>query len=490
MLIIPISGKLSWRNPPAVTIALIVVNVLVFFIFQLGEDEKFMQAHEYYFKSGLAEIELPRYLDYRESRSEDPEEDFSLPEDEDERAMAKFHYYMEMMTDHDFQTMLRQDEIVRADDPVYAEWKSLRTNYNEKVSRIFMMKYGLIPAHHKPLTFLTCMFLHGGVGHLVGNMIFLWIMGAMIEMGCGRSPYFVLYILTGIAASAAFWVFNMESLRPLVGASGAIAGLMGAVTVLYGRKKIRMFLTLGFYFNYLKFPAIALLPFWIGKELYQMFSYEMSPVAYLAHLGGLVSGGLLGFVILKIPGLVDKDAFEEAPEDKISPLVEKALTRVRDLDMEGGRRLLEEALALDPENIDALTHLFHVAAYDPEKPLFHETARKLLSLLSKSPGTHERAYEIYKEYLERGGRPKLSPDLYIHLSLAFAGRGHTTASRKILAMLIKNRPDLPGIPTALLKLAGAYREKGMPDRWRKFLKIIPARYPASPEAEIAKRSLK
>ena len=74
------------------------------------------------------------------------------------------------------------------------------------------------------------MFLHGGVAHLVGNMIFLWLVGCLLETGCGRIYYLGIYILTGFGAAGLFWAGNMQSLTPLVGASGAIAGFMGAFT--------------------------------------------------------------------------------------------------------------------------------------------------------------------------------------------------------------------------------------------------------------------
>ena len=89
--------------------------------------------------------------------------------------------------------------------------------------------------------------------------------GVVLEMGCGRILNATSYLVTGLGAVALFWLIYSDSLTPLVGASGAIAGLMGALTVLYGRKKIKMFIYLGFYFHYMRVPAIWLLPPWMGK---------------------------------------------------------------------------------------------------------------------------------------------------------------------------------------------------------------------------------
>ena len=115
------------------------------------------------------------------------------------------------------------------------------------------------------------MFLHGSVSHLIGNMIFLWLVGCILEYGMGRRYYPVLYILGGLIAVLLYFAVKHTSIVPLVGASGAIAGLMGAFGVIFGRERVRIFLSLGFYFNYFKVRAIYLLPLWVGNELYQLF---------------------------------------------------------------------------------------------------------------------------------------------------------------------------------------------------------------------------
>jgi len=111
----------------------------------------------------------------------------------------------------------------------------------------------------------------------------------------------------------------------------------------------------------LKIPAIVLLPIWIGNEFFQLFFGNARQVAYVAHIGGLMGGALFGFLILKFCVPLQKDVFDEIPEDEIAPLMERALKCIAELDMESGCRLLGEVLAKDPENIDALTHLFNVS---------------------------------------------------------------------------------------------------------------------------------
>ena len=154
--------------------------------------------------------------------------------------------YLAMQRDEFFQQKLKNDEIIRPADQIYTEWKDLKTEFEVKRSQLASLRYGFIPDQKSLLTSFTYMFMHGSTGHLLGNMIFLWIVGCMLEMGLGRLQYAVLYILGGLCAVWLFWLIYMNSTIPLVGASGSIAGLMGAFAVLFGKKRVKIFYSLGF----------------------------------------------------------------------------------------------------------------------------------------------------------------------------------------------------------------------------------------------------
>ena len=486
MFIIPLTGKLSWRNPPVVTIAIILLNCLVWFVFQHGDTEKQYRVSEFYFNSGLADIEVSRYMAYREDRLEEFA-DAAAPEQLDQETLVQF--YLEMQQDDLFLKKLEKDEIITPSDPVYAEWKDLRSVYESKRSQLTSLNYGFIPAKKSFLTSLTYMFMHASTGHLFGNMVFLWIVGCMLEMGLGRLRYSGLYIIGGLFAVWVFWLIYMNSTVPLVGASGAIAGLMGAFAVLFGRKRVKIFYSLGIYFNYLRIPAIILLPIWVGNEFFQLFFGGASHVAYAAHIGGLIGGALFGFICLKFALGFDHDVIAEAPVDEIAPLIEKALKHIGELDMERGRQLLEKVLAKEPENIDALTHLFNVYKLDPDDEKFHNVTKKLIFELTRSYNTYQKAHDIYQEYIRHTSQARLTPQLYIQLSIMFAATGHLENAVKIMTMLLKKVPDSPGVSTALLKLARAYDQKGMAAKGQKCLQLICSKYPESTEAQVARQSL-
>ncbi|MGD9363918.1 MAG: hypothetical protein PVH85_33970, partial [Desulfobacterales bacterium] len=165
MFIIPLIGKISWRNPPFVTIGIILLNCLVFFIVQAGESQKQYQVSRYYFESGLADIEVPHYIEYRQGRFQGPDDSIDTPPF-DEDTIARF--YLEMERDFAFLKKLNNDEIILPSDPQYAEWKNLKTEYEHKRSQIISLQYGFRPAYKSSLTAFTYMFLHGSVGHLFG----------------------------------------------------------------------------------------------------------------------------------------------------------------------------------------------------------------------------------------------------------------------------------------------------------------------------------
>ncbi len=480
MLVVPITGKISLRNPPIITIAIILLNCFVFFVFQSGEDRFRYEAAEYYFESGLADIELPFYM---RTTGADPDELDIKGNADDLNNETLVDYYLDMERNSLFSEMLRDGMIITEKDPRYTEWAALRSTYEDRLSRVVYISYGFQPAVFNPITMLTHMFLHGDFGHLLGNMIFLWLIGCILEMGCGRLAYLGIYFAGGVLAVLFFWLFNMSSSIPLVGASGAIAGLMGAFTVLYGRKKVNIFVTFfGFYFSYHKIPGIALLPFWVLMQMYELFFGTTPQVAYTAHIGGLLGGALIGYLLLRHTNTVDETIFEDEKKDEISPLMGEAMERIGNLEMMEGRTLLTRILEKEPANMEALGHLFHVDKLSPDGGRIHETTSRYIATMLRNRESHAKILSVYGEYLSVAHPPRLSPHLYVKISVLFSAVGDPGQAAGILSQLLKKKTDLPGLPNALLQLLEAYRKKGMDGHLEKCRKILVTRYPDSLEA--------
>ena len=144
----------------------------------------------------------------------------------------------------------------------------------------------------------TSMFLHGSWMHLLGNMWFLWLFGNNIEDSMGRVRYVVFYLVCGVAAALTQVFLNPRSVIPMVGASGAISGVMGAYLVLYPRVRVYTLLPLGFFFTTVALPAWTMLLYWIGIQVVSglfglLTTSESGGVAFWAHIGGFVAGIVL-----------------------------------------------------------------------------------------------------------------------------------------------------------------------------------------------------
>ena len=139
----------------------------------------------------------------------------------------------------------------------------------------------------------SSMFLHGGWLHLIGNVWFLWVFGNNVEDSMGRFRFLVFYLLTGVAAAAAQAAVNPDSAIPMVGASGAISGVMGAYIVLYPRVKVHMLIFLGIFITRIAVPAVFMLGYWFLLQLVggiPTLKSESGGVAFWAHAGGFVAG--------------------------------------------------------------------------------------------------------------------------------------------------------------------------------------------------------
>ncbi len=146
-------------------------------------------------------------------------------------------------------------------------------------------------------TIITSMFLHGGILHLAGNMLYLFIFGAAVEEAMGHLRYLFFYLICGIASALAMAAFTPHSAVPVIGASGAIAGILGAYFVLYPRAKISTILPIFILMYFVEIPAIVYLLIWFVAQLYAGLSQNpevAGGVAWWAHVGGFLVGMLLG----------------------------------------------------------------------------------------------------------------------------------------------------------------------------------------------------
>ena len=141
--------------------------------------------------------------------------------------------------------------------------------------------------------FVTYAFLHGGFMHLAGNMLFLWVFGDNLEDEMGHIPFLIFYIAAGILAGVTQVVVSQGSYVPVVGASGAVAGIMGGYLLLYPRARVDVFFFFIIFFKIIPIPAWIVLGIWFGVQIINGTSGSADPVAYWAHAGGFIAGFLM-----------------------------------------------------------------------------------------------------------------------------------------------------------------------------------------------------
>ncbi len=173
--------------------------------------------------------------------------------------------------------------------------------------------FGLVPAYYNnyqvPLidymSFITSTFLHGSWMHLIGNMWILWLFGDNVEDKMGKARFLAFYLICGLLASLTHYAFNLSSELPVVGASGAVAGVMGAYFLMFRKAKVLTFIPPFFLFN---FPAWIYLGFWALTQVYGGATGLLSvggnqEVAFWAHIGGFLAGMILFKLFLR-PGKI------------------------------------------------------------------------------------------------------------------------------------------------------------------------------------------
>jgi membrane associated rhomboid family serine protease len=163
----------------------------------------------------------------------------------------------------------------------------------------FVSLYAMIPARFRMSTLITSMFLHGGWMHIIGNMWFLWIFGDNVEDILGKFKYVLFYLGCGAAAGLTHLAFNLDSRIPTVGASGAIAGVMGAYLLKFPHSKITTLIPIFIFFTTVDIPAWIMLAYWFVIQLASgvgdiaTMHVQRGGVAWFAHVGGFLAGVIL-----------------------------------------------------------------------------------------------------------------------------------------------------------------------------------------------------
>jgi membrane associated rhomboid family serine protease len=489
MLILPLARKPDWRRPPVVTLLLVLANVAVFFGLQQGDHRRYQAAVTHYLQSPLPDIEFPRYIAYLEKRDRYGDarairKALAGGDDAGARVLAR------MQADGRFMNRLRAGRVVTPAQPAYAEWRRAREGFQQQLARVTAQRLGFIPARPAPLDALAHMVLHAGTGHLVANMVFLVLVGYVVEAVAGWLLVLGVYLLGGLIAAAAFAAVYPGSGVALVGASGAISGLMGAYVALFGLRRIPFFYSLGFNFGFARAPAILLLPLWLALEAYQLLFAGVPNVAYMAHIGGLAGGALLG-AGLRLAGTVDLAFLDrDEREERDTADMEQGLEHLANLELDAARERFRALLRRDPDNREALAKLYTVARYRPDTDEYHQLAHRIFALPENDPATLRFKRETFRDYVTTA-RPhtRFEPGPFLELANRFAVGGFPEDAATMVNSLLKREQASEGLPQALLLLARGLARKGEGERAQRYMRTLVERFPDSDEAWDAREVL-
>lgn len=253
--------------------------------------------------------------------------------------------------------------------------------------RLPFLRFGYIPAQGRVHTMFTSMFLHAGLLHLLGNLLFFYLSGPFIEDVYGRPLFAALYLSGGVIAALTFAARDPEGATPLVGASGAIAAVMGAYLARFHTSKIELLFvpflfrpTLNFRFFV---PAFVVLPAWFAQQLLEM-RYEMGGggVAFSAHVGGFVYGFLFAVIVAVLrfeQTFVEPKVVKETTW-KMDDRFEQALVARRTGDDDSAKVALRALLRDEPQNGDALRMLLDIAREEENWAEIDPLATRLLQI--------------------------------------------------------------------------------------------------------------
>lgn len=492
MLILPLhrvpGGSIAWC-----TLALILVNVFAHFVLQAGDSRIREQALEQYVDSGLGGIEAPLYLRYLEANGQ-----HAAAEDLRTAAKAGELPRSAMLAqridlDPGFQDWAGREGF--AADTDRRQWQQARASYEALKSGSVTDRYLLRGNEIDPLRMFTATFLHADVGHLLGNMLFLFLVGHLVEAALGARRYLLLYVVAGLGASVATLAWRWGEPSAGLGASGAIAGLMGAYYVLWGRRKVRFFYWFFIYFDYVRAPAIWLLPVWLGWEVAQMLLLRGAGVAFEAHAGGLLTGALVAMAMKRFGGGVDETRLalnEDVEATNPEPRLEAAMQALGRMELDLAEQRLRSLLASYPDWLPALIAHYRVARYRGHTQDAKVRATLALSIHATGEGLASQA-ELARDASAFG--LQIAPDTMAALAIRLVDAGELGAARRMLQAVDAGAVNAGTIATrtgeeaawakAWLRLALAEERAGEGD-CRAALALIVQRFPDSEPAAKAR----
>jgi len=462
-MLIPIGTAKRIRSWPFVTIGLIVANLIIYMISSTVLNRQ------------IARIEMLR------QRMWQIEKEY-LP------AGSYFDSWQfmsgETIENRDQQVL--NGEIIPSDSYDYQVWEGLYLEYKERREHLVFEQWGFIPARFNLFRIVTSIFLHGGLMHLLGNMLFLWIAGANLEGEVGWKTYLLLYLVFGLAASLFHYGLDPSSEVPTIGASGAIAGLMGAFLMRFYKTKI-VFLFIFFmiykvFTKKFRIPAYICLSLWFLDQFISARYASDAGVAFGAHVGGFIIGACIMVVLHMAEILPPLNPAGDEDEDylKNSRKMVKHLNNKQEIIQNATVENLPALLAIvrvEPENIDAQLAL---ARMQFESGALEDCAVSYNIALSHilCEPQEDRLNEVYREMKNRKLFKLLSRENIVRLVQVFLKTNQFDDAVRLCVLYVMKYPKDPQRPQILYQAYRIYKDHLHDEtRARKAAMLLKNEYP-------------
>jgi len=414
MIIVPLSHEdLRGRRWPWITIAIIALNVVVFGFTNWSMDEQSGQLTQTRIKILLVAANHPRVQMTPETQQQ--VENFKNAEP---KIWSQLGSRQRRLFDQAPAWDVRMREF--EDREANAEMRALSEEWKALEEKSVLLQYGFVPAQRKTRSYVTANFLHGGWLHIIFNMWFLWLAGTVLEDVWGRVIYPIFYFFAGAVAIAAHGAMFPHSMVPLIGASGAVAGLMGAFLVRYFKTKIDFVFIWWFFsltprFHRFKAPTYFMLPLWLFAQLFSAWLLGgTSDVAYWAHIGGFAIGVVVALG-MKVSGLEHKvdQSIEAEVTWQAPPRVMNATALVEKNQLEEAIAELRLAVQEKPDLLEAHTMLEQLYWRTQNTEAHRATLAELCRLKIKAKDM-DAAWEHYGALLNAGGE-KIAAGDWVHI---------------------------------------------------------------------------
>ena len=476
MLIVPLHRPLTLAGFPLLTALLVLANLAVFVLLQAGDDAARARAIAYYAESGLAAREQAAYL----ARLPEPERSaFAAEPEQAAEPLRPLLVAERVAADPAFLAALGQGEVEGYDD----DWRGRRAEYEVLRARVFTDRHVQRYDRVDPVAALTAAFLHGSAGHLVGNLLFLALLGLMVEPVLGALRLLGLYLGGALGAAAAGWAWNWGEPGAVLGASGAIAALMGATSVLWAGRRVRVFYWFFVLFDYVRVPALVLLPLWLGWELLQLAAYgHGAGVAFEAHAGGLLTGAALAFALRRAgwwnPAALDEEAAAGNGDDAALRRAQQHLGR---MELREAEALLDGLASRQPPGLAVCLARFRSARLGAAPAAtVAERAAALLACAPRSREERRQQADALAELDAAGIAVPLPARLALVRRLLAAGEPAAVLLEPTLA---DPGAAAPGpLAQAWLELGVALHDRGDAAGARRAWTLVAERFAATPQA--------